>query len=74
MFLLINISLSFLVLLLLSTKSWIIEAKSEIVTTTTATTASAATTTSTALDAYVWKHDDNYHWVEMPQYGMKYDI
>lgn len=64
---LINISLSFLVLLFLSTKSWIIEAKSKIVTTTTATT-------STALDDYVWKHDDNYHWVEMPQYGMKYDI
>ena len=75
MFLSINISLSFLVLLFLSTKSWIIEAKSDIVTTTTATTAAAITTTSTtALDDYVWKHDDNYHWVEMPQYGMKYDI
>lgn len=28
-------------------------------------------TTTTALDDYVWKHDDNYNWVEMPQYGMK---
>ena len=53
MFVLINISLSFLVLLF---SSWNINA------------------TTTALDAYVWKHDDNYHWVEMPQYGMKYDI
>ena len=56
MFVLINISLSFLVLLF---SSWNIE---------------AAAATTTALDAYVWKHDDNYHWVEMPQYGMKYDI
>ena len=66
MFILIKF-LTCLSFLVLTTKLWIIEAKSEIVTTTTATTA-------TALDAYVWKHDDNYHWVEMPQYGMKYDI
>jgi hypothetical protein len=55
---LMNISLSLFVLLFLSTKSL----------TTTATTTAA---TTTALDDYVWKHDDNYNWVEMPQYGMK---
>jgi len=53
---LMNISFTLFVLLFLSTKSL----------TTTATTTAA---TTTALDDYVWKHDDNYNWVEMPQYG-----
>jgi hypothetical protein len=53
-----NISLSFVVLLFLSIKLLL-------------TTAATATATTTALDDYVWKHDDNYNWVEMPQYGMK---
>lgn len=65
MFILLNISLTFFVLLFLSIKSLIIQAKSEIITATTTTTS-----TTTALDDYVWKHDDNYHWVEMPEYGM----
>jgi hypothetical protein len=58
MFMLMNISLSLFVLLFLSTKSL-------------ATTATTTAATTTALDDYVWKHDDNYNWVEMPQYGMK---